>query len=77
MILPDSNLLLHAYNSESASHARARAWWEELMNGADPVGLSWAAMLGFIRLSTHRQALRHPMPVGTACKHVRSWLAQP
>ena len=77
MILPDINLLLHTYNSESGSHARARAWWEDLMDGTEPVGLPWACMLGFIRLATHRQVLANPMTVSTACGHVRSWLAQP
>ena len=41
MILPDVNLLLHAYNSESPRHAAARAWWETLLNGTRPVALSW------------------------------------
>ncbi len=77
MILPDINLLLHAYNTESPAHTAARAWWEELLNSTQPVGLAWAGMLGFIRLSTHRQILTNPMPVSTACGHVRAWLAQP
>jgi toxin-antitoxin system PIN domain toxin len=77
MILPDINLLLHAYNVDSPAHARARKWWEELLNGTQPVGLTWAAMLGFLRICTHRQVLAHPLPVGVACGHVRAWLAQP
>ena len=77
MILPDINLLLHAYNSESPRHAAARQWWEGLLNGTRPVGLSWVAMLGFIRLATTRQILTTPLPVATACAHVRAWLVQP
>jgi toxin-antitoxin system PIN domain toxin len=75
--LPDVNLLLHAYNRDSPVHAAARAWWEHLLNATSPVGLSWVAMLGFIRIATHPQVLAHPMPVATACRHVRSWLQQP
>jgi len=77
LILPDVNLLLHAYNSESRVHAPARAWWEELLNGTRPVGLGWVAVLGFVRIATHRQILAHPLPVAAACAHARSWLAQP
>jgi uncharacterized protein len=77
MIVPDINLLLHAYNTESPVHQAARAWWEGLLNGTRPVGLSWAAMLGFIRITTHRQILANPLPVATACAHARAWLAQP
>jgi hypothetical protein len=77
VILPDVNLLLHAYNRESPAHAVARQWWEELMNGTRQVGLAWAAVLGFIRISTHRHVLSNPLSVDAACDICRSWLAQP
>jgi toxin-antitoxin system PIN domain toxin len=75
--LPDINLLLHAYNSESPVHDAARTWWEGLLNSTQPVGLSWAGVLGFIRIATHRQVLTNPLPVAEVCDHARAWLAQP
>ncbi len=77
MILPDLNLLLHAYNSESPLHRGAKAWWEAVMVGARPVGLAWAVILGYIRIATHRQVLANPLPVAEACDHARAWLGQP
>lgn len=77
MILPDINLLVHAYNSDSLSHGAARAWWEGVLNGVIPVGLAWVTVLGFIRITTHRQVMMRPLPVATASAHVRAWLAQP
>ena len=77
MIVPDVNLLVHAYNSESRVHRAARAWWEGLLNGTQPVGLSWVTVLGFIRLTTHRQILANPLTVSAACAHARTWLARP
>ena len=77
MIVPDINLLVHAYNSESRDHRAARAWWEVLLNGTQPVGLAWVTLLGFIRIVTHRQILAAPLPVPAACAYVRAWLAQP
>jgi hypothetical protein len=77
VILPDVNLLIHAYNRDSPAHTGAREWWESRMNDPAPVGLAWAAILGFIRISTHRTILDNPLPVATACDHARSWLAQP
>ena len=77
MIVPDVNLLFHAYNSDSPRHEKARAWWEGRMNGEELVGLAWVAILGFVRLATHRQILARPLPVDAACARVRSWLAQP
>lgn len=77
MILPDVNLLIHAYNRDSRVHRQARGWWEGLMNDPAPVGLPWAVVLGYIRIATHRAILDNPLPVGKACDHARSWLSQP
>lgn len=77
MIVPDINLIVHAYSLESADHAAARRWWEELLNGVQPVGLPWAVTLGFLGLTTNRQIVTRPLAVVEACAHVRSWLAQP
>ncbi len=77
MIVPDVNLLIHAYNLESPVHVAARRWWESLLNGTQPVGLAWVAVLGFLRIATHRQILAHPMPVVTACEQARAWLMRP
>ena len=77
MILPDVNLLLHAYNSSSRVHAPARIWFEELMNGDRPVGLAWAVILGFVRIATHPSVLSRPMDAKDACGIVRSWLERP
>jgi uncharacterized protein len=77
VILPDVNLLVHAYNRESPVHSSAREWWEELMNGTRPVGLAWVGILGFIRITTSRQILAHPWRAAQACGHVRTWLGRP
>jgi len=77
VILPDINLLLHAYNCDSPAHAAARVWWERALNSTRPVALAWATILGFIRTTTHRQVFSNPLPVATACAHARAWLGQP
>ena len=77
MIIPDVNLLIHAHDSQSRHHAAARNWWQDLMNGDVSVGLSWAAILGFIRITTNSRILNNPLDVSGACRRVRSWLAQP
>ena len=77
MIVADVNLLVHAHDSQSRRHEAAREWWETLMNGTGSVGLPWAAVLGFIRISTNPKILDNPLDVGSACGRVRSWLAQP
>ncbi len=76
MIIPDINLLIYAYNDQAAQHSEAKAWWEDLLNGKTPVGLTWLAISGFIRLTTHPRVLANPMPVTQATTIVRDWLTQ-
>jgi toxin-antitoxin system PIN domain toxin len=39
--------------------------------------MPWIAILGFIRVMTHRQILENPMHTGDAIRRVRSWLDHP
>jgi uncharacterized protein len=77
MILPDVNVLVHAHNTESAVHSRARQWWEECLAGSEGVGLAWAALLGFIRLTTNRKIVASPLRVHDVMTRVESWLDLP
>jgi toxin-antitoxin system PIN domain toxin len=77
VILPDVNVLVHAHNSDSAVHARARQWWDECLSGSEGVGLAWAALLGFIRLTTNRRVVAEPLPVREVMVRIESWLGLP
>ena len=78
MIIPDVNLLIHAYNRGSPVHEVSRAWWEKVLSRSAPaVGLPWIVVLGYIRLTTHPRVMSHPLSAATACADVESWLVQP
>ena len=77
MILPDVNVLIHAHNPDSPCHERARDWWQGCLQGTVGVGLAWAVILGFVRITTHRRILDHPLDVESACARLESWLALP
>jgi len=74
MIIPDVNVLVHAYNPNFAGHDQVRQWWEETLNGPRSVALPWVTILGFIRVSTHRRILENPMFPAQAIRIVRAWL---
>jgi toxin-antitoxin system PIN domain toxin len=76
MIVPDINLLLYTYDADSPFHAKAAAWWQACMAGAEPVLLPEVVALGFVRVSTNARAFRHPLTVAEAGSRVRSWLGQ-
>ncbi len=77
MILPDLNLLLHAYNTAAIPHPAARSWWEDTLSGEEMVGLAWLVLIGFIRISTGRAVFSIPWSVNESLDRVDSWLAQP
>ena len=76
MIIPDLNLLVYAHNAADPRHPAARQWWEDCLNGDEPVGLAWVTVLGFVRLTTHRQVLVSPLTVERAVSLAEEWLAQ-
>jgi uncharacterized protein len=77
MLIPDINILVYAYDADSSHHERARAWWETTLSGPRPVGLPWAVILGFIRVTTHRRVLRSPLNPRDCVKIVQTWLDHP
>ncbi|MBM3525175.1 MAG: type II toxin-antitoxin system VapC family toxin [Alphaproteobacteria bacterium] len=77
MILPDVNILVHAHNADSASHAAARAWWDRCLAGPEGVGLAWSVILGFIRITTNRKIVTRPLAVPVVMAWIGEWLEQP
>jgi hypothetical protein len=77
MILPDTNLLVYAYDQSSRQHTEAREWWENQLNGSQMIGLSWVALLGFIRLLTNPRIYEHPYSPLETLEIIGSWLEQP
>ena len=77
MILPDVNVLVHAYNSDSPMHSEAQSWWEKCLAGPEGVGLAWVVLLGFLRITTHRKIIARPLPLEEALSIIRGWLALP
>lgn len=77
MILPDVNVLVHAHNADSAVHEAARRWWDGCLAGSQGVGLAWAVMLGFIRITTNRKVVARPLTVPDVTARVQDWLDLP
>ncbi len=76
MILPDSNLLLYAYDSASPFHERARIWWENCLSGRERVGLCNVVLSAFVRIGTSRRVFEQPLTVAEAAACVRHWLGR-
>lgn len=77
MIIPDINLLIYAYDTNSPFHASAAGWWSDCLSGKEPVGLAPVVLFGFVRISTLPRVFLHPLTTAEAAELVRSWLRQP
>lgn len=77
MILLDANLLIYSIDSESPHHTRARRWLEKTLSGDAAVGLPWAVVLAFLRITTRVGILRRQLSVEQAVAYIDEWLAQP
>ncbi len=76
MKLLDANVLLYAYDSDSAHHGVCRAWLEAAFNADETVALPWQTLLAFVRISTNSRATRKPLQSAEACSIVSGWLDQ-
>jgi len=77
VILPDVNVLVHAHNADSAVHESARRWWDACLSGSEGVGLAWATLLGFIRITTNRKVVARPLPIRDVMARIHGWLELP
>lgn len=76
-VVPDVNLLLFAYDSESPYHRAAAAWWSGLLSAGEPVGLCPVVVFGFLRLATSSRVFEQPLTLTEATSRVRSWIVRP
>lgn len=76
MKIVDLNLLLYAVNEDAPEHTAARTWWESCLAGDEPIGLPWAVVLGFLRLTTNARVMPSPITPEQATAVVDDWLAQ-
>ena len=75
MIVPDANLLLYAYDSNSDQQLSAGLWLQQILSGPDTVGLSWISIGAFLRIATNSRLGRSQIPMSSAIGIVDEWLA--
>lgn len=73
-MIVDANVLLYAVDADSTFHQASRGWLEEALNGPARVGLPWASLLAFQRISTHPRASAKPLSPGQAWSYIADWL---
>lgn len=77
MILPDVNVLVHAYREDSPRHVSARAWLEELVHSDRAFAVSELVLSGFLRVVTHPRVFAPPTPLEQALEFAEALRSQP
>ena len=77
MIVPDTNMLIYAFNVRADKHEPARHWWEGVINGTERVGIPWVVSTAFVRLLTSRRMLARPVATAQAIDWVSGWFEFP
>jgi uncharacterized protein len=73
-MLVDANVLLYSVDVSSPFHQPAKDWLETALNQPARVGLPWASLLAFQRISTHPRASLSPLSPSAAWSFVADWL---
>lgn len=77
MILPDVNVLVYAFRSDSPEHASYRGWLESVINGPEAYGVSPQVLCSLVRVCTHPRIYARPSRLAEALSFSRALLEQP
>ena len=76
MILPDVNILVHAFRSDSSDHKTCRTWLDDVVNGDGRYGMSPQVLSGVIRITTHPKVFAMPSSLDEVLRFCDIVLAQ-
>ncbi len=77
MILPDVNVLVHAFRADSSDHAECRSWLQGVVNGDSRYAMSPQVLSGVVRVTTHPKVFRRPSTLDEAIGFCEVLLSQP
>ena len=77
MILPDVNVLIYAFRSDSDRHADYKDWLETEINGPAAFGISPQVLCSFLRICTHPRIFVRPSSLDNAFMFCRALLEHP
>ena len=76
MILPDVNILVHAFRSDSSDHETCRTWVQGVVNGEARYGMAPQVLCGLVRVTTHPKVFAEPSTLDEAIQFCNILLAQ-
>lgn len=77
MILPDVNVLIYAFRTDSEDHQRYKDWLESVVNGPAAYGIAPQVLASVVRITTHTRIYRRPSSRADVFGFCRLLLQQP
>jgi toxin-antitoxin system PIN domain toxin len=77
VILPDVNVLIYAFRSDTAHHAQSKQWLDDVIAGEAQFGVSPLELTAVARIATNPRVFKIPSPVEEAFAYCDSLLNQP
>ena len=77
MILPDVNVLIYAFRTDSENHSRYKEWLESVVNGPAAYGITAQVLASVVRITTHPRIYAHPSSRADVFDFCRTLLEQP
>jgi toxin-antitoxin system PIN domain toxin len=77
MILPDVNVLISAFRTDSTHHALCRSWLQSTVNGDAAFGISPLTLAAVVRITTNARIYRQPSTLAEAFAFSDYLLGQP
>ena len=77
MILPDVNVLIYAFRTDSDGHREYKAWLESVVNGPAAYGIAPQVLGGVARICTHPRIFARPSSLTDVFPFCGALLEQP
>jgi len=77
VILPDVNVLLHAFRRDSSEHQTCQPWLDSVVAGDAQFGLSPLVLSAVLRISTNSRVFKEPSSLAEGFAFCQNLLDQP
>lgn len=77
MILPDVNVVVNAFRTDTVQHERCRKWLLSVVNGDSRYGMSPQVLSSVVRVVTHPKVFRNPSRPAEALRFCQRLLDAP
>ncbi len=77
MILPEVNVLVHAFRSDSPDHELCRTWLDSVVNREARYGMAPQVLSGVVRVTTHPKVFVQPSSLDEVLRFCNILLGQP